>query len=447
VKKKYFGTDGIRGKVGNSPITAEFFVKLGYAAGIVLSRRNKRGQKPSVIIGKDTRISGYMLESALEAGFSSAGVNVLLTGPIPTPAIAYLTRSGKADFGVVISASHNPYDDNGVKFFSSKGLKLSDEIESEIESLIDQKVQQVLPSKLGKAQRAENYVKQYIKFCENTFSKKLSLKGLTIVLDCANGATYHIAPIIFSNLGANIIIVNDKPDGLNINKKAGSVYPKNLQAAVNLHNADMGIAFDGDGDRVIMVDENGTLVDGDQLLYLIMQFYIKEGYEFGGVVGTQMTNLAFEEKCKMQSIPFTRANVGDRYVSEELDRRKWILGGENSGHILIKNLHSTGDGIISALQVLSYLVKNKKSLTDALSEITLYPQVLINIPTENRVNLKSNIIKNAIKESEIIMKGSGRVLIRASGTQPLVRVMTEGPIRGEVLKAAKFLTKKIQKIV
>ena len=447
MKKKYFGTDGIRGKVGNSPITAEFFVKLGYAAGIVLSRRNKRGQKPSVIIGKDTRISGYMLESALEAGFSSAGVNVLLTGPIPTPAIAYLTRSGKADFGVVISASHNPYDDNGVKFFSSKGLKLSDEIESEIESLIDQKVQQVLPSKLGKAQRAENYVKQYIKFCENTFSKKLSLKGLTIVLDCANGATYHIAPIIFSNLGANIIIVNDKPDGLNINKKAGSVYPKNLQAAVNLHNADMGIAFDGDGDRVIMVDENGTLVDGDQLLYLIMQFYIKEGYEFGGVVGTQMTNLAFEEKCKMQSIPFTRANVGDRYVSEELDRRKWILGGENSGHILIKNLHSTGDGIISALQVLSYLVKNKKSLTDALSEITLYPQVLINIPTENRVNLKSNIIKNAIKESEIIMKGSGRVLIRASGTQPLVRVMTEGPIRGEVLKAAKFLTKKIQKIV
>ena len=447
MKKKYFGTDGIRGKVGNSPITAEFFVKLGYAAGIVLSRRNKRGQKPSVIIGKDTRISGYMLESALEAGFSSAGVNVLLTGPIPTPAIAYLTRSGKADFGVVISASHNPYDDNGVKFFSSKGLKLSDEIESEIESLIDQKVQQVLPSKLGKAQRAENYVKQYIKFCENTFSKKLSLKGLTIVLDCANGATYHIAPIIFSNLGANIIIVNDKPDGLNINKKAGSVYPKNLQAAVNLHNADMGIAFDGDGDRVIMVDENGTLVDGDQLLYLIMQFYIKEGYEFGGVVGTYMTNLAFEEKCKMQSIPFTRANVGDRYVSEELDRRKWILGGENSGHILIKNLHSTGDGIISALQVLSYLVKNKKSLTDALSEITLYPQVLINIPTENRVNLKSNIIKNAIKESEIIMKGSGRVLIRASGTQPLVRVMTEGPIRGEVLKAAKFLTKKIQKIV
>ena len=284
MKKKYFGTDGIRGKVGNFPITAEFFVKLGYAAGVVLSRINKRGQKPSVVIGKDTRISGYMLESALEAGFSSAGVNVLLTGPIPTPAIAYLTRSGKADFGVVISASHNPYDDNGVKFFSSKGLKLSDEIECEIESLIDQKIEQVLPSKLGKAQRAENYVKQYIEFCENTFSKKLSLKGLTIVLDCANGATYHIAPVIFSNLGANIIIVNDKPDGLNINKKAGSVSPKNLQDAVTLHNADMGIAFDGDGDRVIMVDEDGTLVDGDQLLFIIMQFYIKEGYEFGGLL-------------------------------------------------------------------------------------------------------------------------------------------------------------------
>jgi len=447
VKKKYFGTDGIRGKVGNSPITAEFFVKLGYAAGVVLSRINKRSKKPTVIIGKDTRISGYMLESALEAGFSSAGVNVLLTGPIPTPAIAYLTRSGTADFGVVISASHNPYDDNGVKFFSSKGLKLSDEIECEIESLIDQKIEQVLPSKLGKAQRAENYVKQYIEFCENTFSKKLSLKGLTIVLDCANGATYHIAPVIFSNLGANIITVNDKPDGLNINKKAGSVYPKNLQAAVSLHNADIGIAFDGDGDRVIMVDENGTLVDGDQLLYLIMQFYIKEGFEFGGVVGTRMTNLAFEEKCKSQAIPFARANVGDRYVSEELDRRKWILGGENSGHILVKNLHSTGDGIISALQVLSYLVKNKKSLKSALTEIQLYPQILINIPTENKVNLKSKTVKNAIKESEIIMKGKGRILIRASGTQPLVRVMTEGPMRKEVLKAAKFLTEKIKEII
>ena len=447
MKKKYFGTDGIRGKVGNSIITAEFFVKLGYAAGVVLSRINKRSKKPTVIIGKDTRISGYMLESALEAGFSSAGVNVLLTGPIPTPAIAYLTRSGTADFGVVISASHNPYDDNGVKFFSSKGLKLSDEIECEIESLIDQKIEQVLPSKLGKAQRAENYVKQYIEFCENTFAKKLSLKGLTIVLDCANGATYHIAPVIFSNLGANIITVNDKPDGLNINKKAGSVYPKNLQAAVTLHNADMGIAFDGDGDRVIMVDENGTLVDGDQLLYLIMQLYIKEGYEFGGVVGTHMTNLAFEEKCKMQSIPFARTNVGDRYVSEELDRRKWLIGGENSGHILVKNLHSTGDGIISALQVLSYLVKNKKSLKNALTEIQLYPQILINIPTENKVNLKSKTVKNAIMESEIIMKGKGRILIRASGTQPLVRVMTEGPLRKEALTAAKFLTEKIKEII
>ena len=316
MKKKYFGTDGIRGRVGNSPITPEFFVKLGYAAGIVLSRRSKRSQKPSVVIGKDTRISGYMFESALEAGFSSAGVDVFLTGPIPTPAIAYLTRSRKADFGVIISASHNPYDDNGIKFFSTKGLKLSDEIELEIESLIDQKIDMVPPNKLGKAQRAENYVKQYIEFCENTFLKNSSLKGLTVVLDCANGATYHIAPVIFSNLGANIIVVNDKPDGLNINHKAGSVYPKNLQSAVISHNADIGIAFDGDGDRVIMVDEDGVLVDGDQLLYLIMQYYIKEGLTFGGVVGTHMTNLAFEEKCKMQSIPFVRADVGDRFVSE-----------------------------------------------------------------------------------------------------------------------------------
>jgi len=447
VKKKYFGTDGIRGKVGSLPITPEFFVKLGYAAGIVLSRRNKRGQKPSVVIGKDTRISGYMLESALEAGFSSAGVNVFLTGPIPTPAIAYLTRSRKADFGVIISASHNPYDDNGVKFFSSKGLKLSDEIECEIESLIDQKMEIVLSNKLGKAQRAENYVKQYIEFCENTFSRGLTLKGLTIVLDCANGATYHIAPTIFSALGANIIVVNDKPNGLNINKKAGSIHPKNLQSAVVSHNADMGIAFDGDGDRVIMVDQNGALVDGDQLLYLIAQFYIKEGYKFGGVVGTHMTNLAFEERCKMQSIPFVRANVGDRYVSAELDRRNWLLGGEGSGHIIVKNLHTTGDGIISALQVLSFLVKNKRSLKDALEEIKLYPQILINIPTENKVNLKSRVVKDAIKESESIMKGMGRVLIRASGTQPLVRVMTEGPARAEVSKAAKLLTKTIEGLI
>ena len=447
MKKKYFGTDGIRGKVGSLPITPEFFVKLGYAAGIVLSRRNKRGQKPSVVIGKDTRISGYMLESALEAGFSSAGGNVFLTGPIPTPAIAYLTRSRKADFGVIISASHNPYDDNGVKFFSSKGLKLSDEIECEIESLIDQKMEIVLSNKLGKAQRAENYVKQYIEFCENTFSRGLTLKGLTIVLDCANGATYHIAPTIFSALGANIIVVNDKPNGLNINKKAGSIHPKNLQSAVVSHNADMGIAFDGDGDRVIMVDQNGTLVDGDQLLYLIAQFYIKEGYKFGGVVGTHMTNLAFEERCKMQSIPFVRANVGDRYVSAELDRRNWLLGGEGSGHIIVKNLHTTGDGIISALQVLSFLVKNKRSLKDALEEIKLYPQILINIPTENKVNLKSRVVKDAIKESESIMKGMGRVLIRASGTQPLVRVMTEGPARAEVSKAAKLLTKTIEGLI
>ena len=447
MKKKYFGTDGIRGKVGSLPITPEFFVKLGYAAGIVLSRRNKRGQKPSVVIGKDTRISGYMLESALEAGFSSAGVNVFLTGPIPTPAIAYLTRSRKADFGVIISASHNPYDDNGVKFFSSKGLKLSDEIECEIESLIDQKMEIVLSNKLGKAQRAENYVKQYIEFCENTFSRGLTLKGLTIVLDCANGATYHIAPTIFSALGANIIVVNDKPNGLNINKKAGSIHPKNLQSAVVSHNADMGIAFDGDGDRVIMVDQNGALVDGDQLLYLIAQFYIKEGYKFGGVVGTHMTNLAFEERCKMQSIPFVRANVGDRYVSAELDRRNWLLGGESSGHIIVKNLHTTGDGIISALQVLSFLVKNKRSLKDALEEIKLYPQILINIPTENKVNLKSRVVKDAIKESESIMKGMGRVLIRASGTQPLVRVMTEGPARAEVSKAAKLLTKTIEGLI
>ena len=305
----------------------------------------------------------------------------------------------------------------------------------------------VLSNKLGKAQRAENYVKQYIEFCENTFSRGLTLKGLTIVLDCANGATYHIAPTIFSALGANIIVVNDKPNGLNINKKAGSIHPKNLQSAVVSHNADMGIAFDGDGDRVIMVDQNGALVDGDQLLYLIAQFYIKEGYKFGGVVGTHMTNLAFEERCKMQSIPFVRANVGDRYVSAELDRRNWLLGGEGSGHIIVKNLHTTGDGIISALQVLSFLVKNKRSLKDALEEIKLYPQILINIPTENKVNLKSRVVKDAIKESESIMKGMGRVLIRASGTQPLVRVMTEGPARAEVSKAAKLLTKTIEGLI
>ena len=442
--RKYFGTDGIRGKTGEYPITPEFFIKLGYAAGIVLTKSWNKEQRPAVVIGKDTRISGYMLESALESGFSSAGVDVLLTGPIPTPAIAFLTKSLGAQIGVVISASHNSFEDNGVKFFSALGLKLSDAVELEIETLLEKKINRNSSNKLGKARRIDDAIDRYVSFCKNTVSTSFNLNSLKIVLDCAHGATYQVAPKVFSDLGADVVTINNKPDGLNINHNAGSVHPELLQKSVLSNNADLGIAFDGDGDRVIMTDSNGNLIDGDQLLFLIMQDYHKQDKLKGGVVGTLMTNLAFEEECKKLEIPFLRSNVGDRYVSELLYEKNWMLGGENSGHILITNKHSTGDGIISALQVLNSILGTKQPIEEVLKLIPMYPQILINLPLTKNVDLKSSEMIRAIDDAKLIMEHKGRILIRESGTQPLIRVMTEGPDKEKAIKAAEFLIEKIK---
>ncbi|HCK03207.1 MAG TPA: phosphoglucosamine mutase, partial [Methylophilaceae bacterium] len=391
--KKFFGTDGIRGKTGDYPVTPDFFVRLGYAAGLVLTKHVESNIKPTVVIGKDTRISGYMLESALESGFSAAGVDVYLTGPIPTPAIAFLTQSLGADIGIMITASHNPYEDNGIKLFSGHGTKLSDELEHEIEAMIDTQIKCVDPDKLGKARRLDNAREQYVEFCLKTLKKDINLNSYKIVLDCAHGATYQVAPEIFKRLGAELIVINHEPDGLNINFKAGSTHPEFLIEAVKTHKADFGIAFDGDGDRVVMVSDQGELVDGDQILYLIMDYYLKVDELKGGVVGTLMTNLALEEKCIALGIPFERSNVGDRYVSEKLRERSWFLGGENSGHILLLNHHSTGDGIISALQTIAALLDKNKKLSEALCELPMYPQVLINIPLSQKVDVGSSFIQ------------------------------------------------------
>lgn len=442
--RKYFGTDGIRGKTGKHPITAEFFIKLGYAAGAVLTKSWKNKKKPAVVIGKDTRISGYMLESALESGFSAAGVDVFLTGPIPTPAIAFLTKSLDAQIGVVISASHNSFEDNGIKFFSDLGLKLSDSVELEIESLLDKDINPIPPNKLGKAKRINDAVDRYVNFCKNTVDSDFNLNSLKIILDCAHGATYQVAPKVFSDLGAEVVIINNEPDGLNINHNAGSIHPEFLQKSVLSNGADLGIAFDGDGDRVIMADSNGNLIDGDQLLFLIVQNYFYENKLKGGVVGTLMTNLAFEEKCKTMNIPFLRSNVGDRYVSKLLYEKNWMLGGENSGHILITDKHTTGDGIISALQVLNAVIKIKQPIDEALKSFPMYPQILINLPLIKKVDLTSSVMKKAINDGNLIMENKGRILIRESGTQPLIRVMTEGPDKEKAIKAAEFLVKEIK---
>jgi len=442
--RKYFGTDGIRGKTGEDPITPEFFVKLGYAAGIVLTRSCKNKKKPVVIIGKDTRISGYMLESALESGFSSAGVDVLLTGPIPTPAIAFLTKSLGAQIGVVISASHNSFEDNGIKFFSDLGLKLSDNIELQIEALLDKEINSIPPNEIGKARRIDDAIDRYVSFCKSTVDSNFSLKNLKIVLDCAHGATYQAAPKVFSDFGAEIITINNKPDGLNINHNAGSTHPKFLQKSVLSNRADLGIAFDGDGDRVIMSDSNGNLVDGDQLLFLIVQNYFHRDKLKGGVVGTLMTNLAFEEQCKKMDIPFLRSDVGDRYVSKMLYEKNWILGGENSGHILITDKHSTGDGIISALQVLNSIIEIKIPMEEALKAIPMYPQILINFPLTKKIDLKCKEINDAVDQAKLMMENKGRILIRESGTQPLIRIMTEGPDKKKAIMAAEFLVEKIK---
>jgi len=443
MKKRFFGTDGIRGKTGEHPITPDFFVKLAYATGLVLTKHHKSKNNPSVVIGKDTRISGYMFESALEAGFSAAGVDTYLTGPIPTPGIAYLTQKLDADIGVSITASHNPFGDNGIKIFTKNGTKLSEETEIEIEQLLDEALVLVTTAKLGKARRLDDAYDRYIRFCLNTVSNELDFKHYKIVIDCANGATYHVAPKIFRSLGAKIITINNSPDGLNINEAAGSDHPESLVQAVKKNQANLGIAFDGDGDRILVVNNDGSIIDGDQILFIILNYFQQQQKLKGGLVGTLMTNLALEEKCAEMNISFYRAKVGDRYVAEALREKEWVIGGENSGHIVLLNYHSTGDGIISALQLLSALEVNKMSLSEALANFSLYPQQLINIPIKEKLDLDSQIIKDLVKEAEMIMEGKGRVLIRPSGTQPLLRIMTEGPEKLLVVKAANYLAKAI----
>ena len=426
--KQFFGTDGIRGRVGNAPITPDFVMRLGYAAGRVLALNShlSAGARPTVLIGKDTRISGYMLEAALEAGLTAAGVDTLLTGPMPTPAVAYLTRALRAQAGIVITASHNPFEDNGIKFFSSAGLKLDDTIEHAIELELAQPMACMPSAKLGKARRIDDAPGRYVEFCKSTFPNHLDLRGLKIVLDCAHGATYHVAPPVFHELGAEVIAIGNKPNGLNINLDAGSTHPQALQAAVVAHKADLGIAFDGDGDRVMMVDSIGTLLDGDQLLFIIASGLHSKGELQGGVVGTLMTNLAMEHALAKQKIPFVRAKVGDRYVLEQLNKTGWRLGGENSGHILTLDKTTSGDAIIAALQVLHALKLSGKTLETLGKELVLYPQVLINVVTNQKIDLASANIQAAVKMAETALNGAGRVLLRASGTEPKIRVMVEG---------------------
>ncbi|MEI7574901.1 MAG: hypothetical protein RLZZ541_110 [Pseudomonadota bacterium] len=442
--KKYFGTDGIRGKVGEYPITPDFVMRLGYAAGKVLTSMSSnlaKGAHPAVLIGKDTRISGYMLEAALEAGLSAAGVDVLLTGPMPTPAVAYLTRALRAQAGIVISASHNPYYDNGIKFFSSEGAKLGDDIEHAIEAELDKPMQVMESAMLGKARRIDDAAGRYIEFCKSTFPSDMDLRGLKIVLDCAHGATYHVAPNVFHELGAEIISIGNKPDGLNINEQVGSTHPQALQNAVLEHQADLGIAFDGDGDRVMMVDAYGNLLDGDQLLYIIALGLHAKGELKGGVAGTLMTNLALEHALQKNHIPFARAKVGDRYVLELLNEKRWVLGGENSGHILTLDKHSSGDAIIAALQVLHALILSGKTLADLREDLVLYPQVLINVVTAKKIDLDyHDQIQAAVKTAEKELAGRGRVLLRASGTEPKIRVMVEGEDGVLVQKLAETIT-------
>jgi len=424
--KQYFGTDGIRGQVGEYPITPDFVLRLGYAAGRVLAAKSPKIAHPAVLIGKDTRISGYMFEAALEAGLSAAGVDVLLTGPMPTPAVAYLTLLLGAQAGIVISASHNPFYDNGIKFFSAEGAKLPDTIEHEIEAELDKPMVVMDSANLGKARRIDDARERYVAFCKSTFPNHLSLKNLKIVLDCANGATYQVAPDVFRQLGAEIVVIGNKPDGLNINENVGTTHPKALQVAVVEHNADLGIAFDGDGDRVMMVDSAGNLLDGDELLYIIATSLHGKQALKGGVVGTLMTNLAMEQALARQGIPFERAQVGDRYVLAKLNEKKWKLGGENSGHILTLDMTSSGDAIIAALQVLQALILSQSSLTELRMQLVLYPQVLINVATKSKLDLKLASIQHALKEAEAKLNGAGRVLLRASGTEPKIRVMVEG---------------------
>lgn len=436
-KRKYFGTDGIRGQVGDSFINPEFVLKLGWAAGMVLGKQHP-GSK--VLIGKDTRISGYMLESALEAGLSAAGIDIHLLGPMPTPGIAYLTRTFRAEAGIVISASHNSYQDNGIKFFSSKGLKLAEELELAIEAQLEQPMKTVESSHLGKATRVVDATARYIEFCKSTFPHRFNLNGMKIVVDCAQGATYHVAPSVFRELGAEIIKIGVHPDGFNINGDCGSTKPELLQKTVLAEHANLGIAFDGDGDRVLMVDDKGEIVDGDEMIFIMTKDILQRNKFEGGIVGTVMSNLGLEKALAELNIPFKRTPVGDRYVMEELLKSGWTLGGENSGHIVNLYLTTTGDGIISALQVLRAMCETGKTLHELKKGMHKYPQILINIPMAKKIDISNHAtIQKAITVAEKKLNNQGRVLLRASGTEPVVRVMVEGEEKEMVEQTAKEL--------
>jgi phosphoglucosamine mutase len=441
MSRKYFGTDGVRGRVGQSPITPDFVMRLGYSAGKALLGQSNMpsGERPAVLIGKDTRLSGYMLESALEAGFSAAGIDVFLVGPLPTPAVAYLTRALRLQAGIVISASHNPYYDNGIKFFSAQGTKLPDEVELAIEEGIDQPMVCAPPADLGRVRRIEDARGRYIEFCKSTFPNDLDLRGLKIVVDCAHGAAYHIAPSVFHELGAEVVTIGAQPNGLNINDGVGATAPKALAEAVLANRADLGVALDGDADRLQMVDAEGNLYDGDQLLFAIVRSRARAS-KVKGVVGTLMSNLALEHALGKINIPFARAAVGDRYVVEMLNEMGWLYGGENSGHILAMDRHTTGDGIVAALQVLAALREVGGDLKGLLGGLALYPQKLINVPITRGFPWKDHPgITSALAETEASMAGRGRVLLRASGTEPLLRVMVEGEDACEVASAAEKL--------
>lgn len=424
-QKQYFGTDGIRGTVGEAPITPDFMLKLGWAAGRVFAQRGNGRNK--ILIGKDTRISGYMFEAALEAGVTAAGVDIQLTGPMPTPAIAYLTRTLRAQAGIVISASHNAFPDNGIKFFSSQGTKLPDEVELEIEDQLGQSVSTVASQSLGKASRITDAAGRYIEFCKSTIGSSLKFNGLKIVVDCAHGSTYHIAPAVFEELGAKVKAIGVSPDGLNINKDSGSTSPQRLAEVVLEEKADLGIAFDGDGDRVIMVDHNGQIVDGDEILYVIARDRRRKNIDFGGVVGTSMSNLGLELALDALDVPFVRAKVGDRYVMSELIKKGWRLGGESSGHIICLDITTTGDGIVSALQALAAIVHCEQPLADLRTKMRKLPQSMVNVRLSQKVDLSSNAnVQAAISSVEAKLGKNGRVLLRPSGTEPVVRVMVEG---------------------
>jgi phosphoglucosamine mutase len=426
-QRRYFGTDGMRGRVGQSPITPDVILKLGWAAGRTLAKADgARGERPAVLIGKDTRISGYLLEAALEAGLSAAGVDVYLCGPLPTPAIAYLTRALRLSAGIVISASHNPFDDNGIKFFSGGGAKLPDNVELDIEREMDLPLACSPSADLGKAFRVSDAGGRYIEFCKSTFPNERDLRGCKIVVDCAHGAGYHVAPPVFHELGADVVAVGDTPNGTNINEKCGATHPSYLAEQVRRHGADFGVALDGDGDRLVMADSDGTLYDGDQLLFVIARDYQRRGALVGGVVGTLMSNLGFELALSRMGIRLVRAKVGDRYVLEHLVERGWQLGGENSGHVICLDKHTTGDAIVAALAVLRAVIEQRTSLAEAAAPVTLFPQRLINVPVRKGWHWQDNPdVVSAEKTASASLGKTGRVLLRPSGTEPVLRVMVE----------------------